>query len=114
MTETKNTNTYTELEIARALTHMTDTKKDLLCSTLKIVELKELASNKDKYLNYLSTAENYAKMYAIYVEALKEFRRKLIGPQSVDGWIADVACEYRELDTQEKESLIVKLLQIVI
>ena len=102
MTETKNTNTYTELEIARALTHMTDTKKDLLCSTLKIVELKESVSNKDKYLNYLSTAENYAKMYAIYVEALKEFRRKLIGPQSVDGWIADVACEYRELDTQEK------------
>lgn len=61
-----------------------------------------MASNKDKYLNYLSTAENYAKMYAIYVEALKEFRRKLIVPQSVDGWIDDVACEYRELNTQDK------------
>ena len=102
MTETKKNNTtYTELEIARALTNMTGAKKDLLCSTLKIGELKELASNKDKYLNYLS-AENYAKMYAIYVDALKEFRRKLIGPQSVDGWIDDVACEYRELNTQDK------------
>ena len=81
MTETKKNNTtYTEMDIARTLTHITDSKKDLLCSTLKIGELKELASNKDKYLNYLSTAENYAKMYAIYVEALKEFRRKLIGP----------------------------------
>lgn len=103
MTETKKNNTtYTELEIARALTHMTGAKKDLLCNTLKLGELKELASNKEKYLNYLSTAENYAKMYALYVDALKEFRRKLIGPQSVDGWIDDVACEYRELNTQDK------------
>lgn len=103
MTETKKNNTtYTELEIARALTHMTDAKKDLLCSTLKLGELKELASNKEKYLNYLSTAENYAKMYALYADALKEFRRKLIGPQSVDGWINDVARSYRELNTQDK------------
>lgn len=59
MTETKKNNTtYTELEIARALTHMTGAKKDLLCNTLKLGELKELASNKEKYLNYLSTAAN--------------------------------------------------------
>lgn len=102
MTETKNTNTYTELEIARALTHMTDSKKDLLCSTLKIGELKELASNKDKYTDYLSNAENYAKMYALFADALKEFHKKLIGPQSVDSWINDVACEYRGLSTQDK------------
>lgn len=103
MTETKKNNTtYTELEIARALTHMTDAKKDLLCSTLKLGELKELASNKEKYLNYLSTAENYAKMYALYVDALKEFRRKLIGPQSVDSWIGDVAHSYKDLSTHDK------------
>lgn len=41
MTETKKNNTtYTEMDIARTLTHMTDSKKDLLCSTLKIGELK--------------------------------------------------------------------------
>ena len=74
MTETKNTNTYTELEIARALTHMTDTKKDLLCSTLKIVELKELASN-NAYS--AKSAHPFQRNGAL-------FRLKLSGAQLID------------------------------
>lgn len=102
MTETKNINIYTELDIARVLTNMTDDKKDLLCNTLKLSELKELACNKDKYVNYLSNAEKCANIYAAYVDALKQFHKKLYGPQSVDSWINDVACEYRGLSTQDK------------
>lgn len=103
MVETmKNNNTYTEMDIARVLTNMTDDKKDLLCSTLKLSELKELACNKDKYVNYLSNAEKYAIIYAAYVDALREFHKKLNDSQSVDGWINDVACEYRGLSTQDK------------
>ena len=102
MTETRNTNTYTELEIARALTHMGDKKMDILCSNLKMNELKALANDDKSFEDYLTSVEKYGKAYMLYAEILKEFHDKLSAPQTIRQWIGDVSRTYRELSTQDK------------
>lgn len=103
MTETKNTNTtYTELEIARALAHMGDKKMDILCSNLKMNELKAIANDDKCFEDYLTSVEKYGKAYMLYAEILKEFHEKLSDPQTVSQWIGDVSRTYRGLSTQDK------------
>lgn len=101
MTETKK-NRYSELEIGRALMHMDDDKRDILCSNMKMNELMIIANNDASFNDYLTSVEKYAKAYMLYAEILKDFHRKLNAPQSVDSWIGDVAHSYRELSTQDK------------
>lgn len=100
MTEKKNI--YSDTEILRALANMPKDKKDLLCNTLKLGELKILACDEEQYTSYLSTAEKYANTYVAYMEALKDFHSRLSDSQTLDGWLSDVAHTYRELSTPDK------------
>lgn len=100
MTEKKNI--YSDTGILRALANMPKDKKDLLCNTLKLGELKILACDEEKYTGFLSTTEEYANTYAAYMEALKDFHSRLSDSQTLDGWLSDVAHTYRELSTADK------------
>lgn len=103
MTETMKSNTtYTEMDIARTLAHMGDKKMDILCSNLKMNELKALANDDKSFEDYLTSVEKYGKAYMLYAEILKEFHEKLSDPQTISQWIADVNRTYRGLSTQDK------------